>query len=230
MTHKISKKLLNVLVPVLIVVAMVTTYKVMADKNPINKAEMAYVEHSPIGARGGSVMPASCDSYPSHSTCECNPTTSPPETYDNPPTTTSCSFANGVGRLVRHCQGGESWTWVRDSCVLVSCNTGFDRVSDSAGIRCQANCTGNNYRTYTTDTVVGCSCWSNQTCATAKNEDSKRYSKYLGIESAFAAYCVDPIYGSTASCSACPNGTIPNANHTACVAPAVPSININLGL
>lgn len=208
MTYKISKKLLNVFVPVLIVVAMVTTYKVIADKSPINKAEMAYVEHSPIGVRGGSVMPASCDSYPEHSTCECNPTTSAPETYDNPPTSTSCSFTNGVGRLARHCQGGESWTWVRDSCVLVSCNTGFDRVSDSAGIRCQASCIGNQYRTYRNELVTG---------------DCIEYDPYPN--------CIDfeEINVSIAQCSACPNGQVPNANHTACVTPATPSVNINLG-
>ncbi len=213
MTYKISKKLLNVFVPVLIVVAMVTTYKVIADKSPINKAEMAYVEHSPIGARGGSVMPASCDSYPVHSTCECNPNTSAPETYYTPPTPTTCTFANGVGKIVRRCQGGESWTWIKDSCDLVSCSAGFDPVTDYNGTRCEASCTGNQRRTYTTRSVM-----------TACNEWNVPGGGRPRV-------CIDPEYTDVpfASCSPCTGGTVPNANHTACVTPATPSVNINLG-
>ena len=233
MTHKLSKKLLNILAPILVVIALASTYRIIITDKATNKAELAYLEHSPSGSKGGSVMPASCDSYPWHSTCECNPSTDAPETYDNPPTSTSCGFTNGVGRLVRHCQGGESWTWVKDSCTLISCNPGFDLVTDSAGTRCAPSCTGNQYRTYTTDTrQTGCSCYVGQQCSLLMKEDEKDFSEYLGISKAFAlGACLDPIFSTvtTAGCSDCPNGQVPNANHTSCVAVATPSVNINIG-
>ncbi len=231
MTHKISKKLLNILAPILLVIAIISTYELTSNHSRASKAELAYLEHSPSGAQGGSVMPASCDSYFAHSTCECNPVTEGgPQISYNPPTPSSCSFANGVGKRVYHCQGGESWTWVRDSCTLDSCDAGYDLVTDSAGNRCAPSCTGNQYRTYTTETKqTGCRCYVGQKCSILMKED---FSEYLGISKAFALRaCLDPIFSTvtTAGCSDCPNGQVPNANHTSCVNVATPSVNINIG-
>lgn len=218
MTYKISKKLLNILATILVVTAIVSVYSLTRDPSDINKAELAYLEHSPSGAKGGSVMPASCDSYPWHSTCECNPSTQGgPQTYDNPPTATSCSFANGVGRLVAHCQGGESWTWVKDSCNLLSCNAGYDSVTDYYSNRCEPNCTGNQYRTYGTQVIT-----DPTNCIDGEFIEVGGKTKFVCFE-----YGVKNI--SVSSCSACPGSTIPNANHTACVAAATPSVNINIG-
>lgn len=231
--HSIAKnKFYNVLTPILIVIFLVSGYKLISNKSPVNKAELAYLDHSPAGANGGSVMPASCDSYPAHSTCQCNPNTQPPTTFYTPPDPSSCHTPNGVGKVMAHCQGGE---WVIDSCTISSCNPGFDLVTDSAGTRCETSCAGNQYRTYTNTFIRegNCNCWSNQSCALNKKEDESSFAlNYSPIEHAFAATCLDrdpDIYGLVASCSDCPNGTIPNANHTACVAPATPSVNVNLG-
>lgn len=210
--HSIVKnKFYNVLTPILIVIFLVSGYKLISHKSPVNKAELAYLDHSPAGANGGSVMPASCDSYPAHSTCECT---------SGAVTNVACPVSSGSGSQTKTCiVSGDNLVWSSTgACNIISCDPGFDLVTDnysgSISTYCKANCTGNEYRTYTSTSRrvrTGCAEW---------DENKRRV-------------CIDPIYSwvtdTVASCSACPGSTIPNANHTSCSAPATPSVNINLG-
>ena len=189
----------------------------------VSRSELAYTDISPLGTSGGSVMPASCDSYPGHSTCACTLGATQ---------SVGCSVANGAGSQTNTCvASGDNLVWGNGGCVTTGCNAGYDYTSGATVPACTSSCTGNQYRTYPVSSqYIGCACWSNQACAISyKANNGNNLTQYLGIEHAFAATCIDPIYSdvSTAACSVCPVGQVPNSDHTACVTPAVPAVNVH---
>lgn len=223
----VKNKFYNVLTPILIVIFLVSGYKLISHKSPVNKAELAYIDHSPIGETGGSVMPASCDSYPAHSTCECT---------SGATTNVECTVTSGLGSQTKTCiVSGNNLVWNPGACIITSCNPGFDLVTDSAGTRCETSCTGNQYRIITSPTeTFACARWVTRPslCGGMICENDCGYYSVPPAPNATRTYCCEGITsssGNTASCAACPNGTVPNANHTSCSAPATPSVNVNLG-
>ena len=191
----------------------------------VSRSELAYTDISPLGTSGGSVMPASCDSYPAHSTCACTLGATQ---------SVGCSVANGTGSQTNTCvASGDNWVWSSNgACVMTGCNAGYTKVTDWHGTYCKASCTGNSVMTNVpTEMRTGCAQWCStpQACVLNKSEDTKTFANIISIEKAYALYCIDPIYTFVpiATCVACPVGQIPNSDHTACVTPAVPAVNVH---
>ena len=213
------------------------SHNLLLNKSHINKAELAYTDHSPLGKQGGSVMPASCDSYPSHSTCMC--TLGATRVGYNPPTpVASCNYANATSMERQTCvASGDNWIWQADpnGCSIYSCNPGFDLVP---GYGCVASCTGNQVRVINSGTIT-MSCWGNKwksrpsQCKGANAACDSGDCGYYSIPPAPDAshtYCcngTETVTGGGPGCTSCPNGTVPNSNHTSCVAPSSPSVNIH---
>ena len=191
----------------------------------VSKSELAYIDISPLGTSGGSVMPASCDSYPDHSTCACTLG----QTQN-----TVCGVYGGIGSNISTCiVSGVDNIWSAGTCGMpITCKAGYDLVNDYYGYRCTDSCFGNYYRTYTTTNRDICEQWSDPRSGCGllnTKEDLKSFASLLAPEKAHALTCCS--YRQTtitvANCSVCPNGQIPNSNHTACAAPAVPVVNVH---
>ena len=222
---KLSKSLL---IPTLLVVIFISALTFEHhSKVSASHAELSYLDHSPRGATGGSVMPASCDSFPRHSTCAC--------TIVGQTSTASCPIFHGTGSLTITCiASGGDLLLSNGPCVAVSCDAGYDEVSDWYGTYCKANCTGIQHRVMGTEShQTGCNQWcqTKNGCAINKTPDTKIFASNDGlyISRAHALVCIDPIYSNVpiAGCADCPVGTTPDANHVSCVGPAQPSVNVN---
>ena len=218
---KLSRLLIVTTFLMIVSASIVVTYQ----RNTASHAELSYLEHSPKGAIGGSVMPASCDSYPAHSTCQCTL---------GQTTTAGCAVTNGNGTMNSTCvASGDNVIWSNDQCVITSCSAGYTKVTDWNGTYCKASCTGNAVMTNVpTEMRTGCSQWcpNQSSCGLNKSEDTKTFTNIISIEKAYAAaWCLVPRYSNVpiATCVDCPAGTTPDANHTSCVAPARPSVNVN---
>ena len=189
----------------------------------VSKSELAYTDTSPLGTSGGSVMPASCDSYPAHSTCACTL---------GQTQSTVCVVYGGVGSNVSTCiNSAGSNVWSPGTCGMpITCNPGYDLAFDYYGHHCMTSCTGNNYRTYTTTYKEVCVQWSVAgRCSIVAKEDPKSFASLLAPEKANALICCfyDTETITVGNCSACPAGQIPNPDHTSCVTPAVPAVNVH---
>ena len=220
---KLSRLLIVTTFLMIVSASIVVTYQ----RNTASHAELSYLEHSPKGAIGGSVMPASCDSYPAHSTCQC--------TVVGETSTVSCPRAYGTGSRTLTCvASGNDLILDNGPCVVSSCNAGYDKVTDWYGTYCKANCTGIQHRVMLTlSRQIGCNCWSTEVCSIYRANDSKTFASNDGlyISRTYAARtCIDPefSYVPVAGCADCPAGTTPDANHVFCIS-STPSVNINIG-
>ena len=191
----------------------------------VSRSELAYTDISPLGTSGGSVMPASCDSYPDHSTCQCTL---------GQTTTVGCVITNGTGSQTNTCvASGDNMVWGNNgACVITGCNAGYDYTSGATVPACTPSCTGNQYRTYTTTNRNVCISWapSIPKCGSIMmKEDPKSFASLLAPEKAHALVCCDREIQTitVAGCSACPNGQVPNSDHTSCVTVAVPAVNVH---
>ena len=217
---KLSRLLIVTTFLMIVSASIVVTYQ----RNTASHAELSYLEHSPKGAIGGSVMPASCDSYPAHSTCQCTL---------GQTATAGCAVTNGNGTMNSTCvASGDNIIWSNGQCVIASCSAGYTKVTDWNGTYCKASCTGNAIMTNVpTEMRTGCAQWCStpQACVLNKSEDTKTFTNIISAEKAYAAWCAVPTYSNVpiATCVDCPAGTTPDANHVSCITPSVPSVNIH---
>ncbi len=228
-----SKLSTLLIVPTLFVALFISVLAIRYHATTVaSHAELSYLEHSPRGPKGGSVMPASCDSVApadwAHSTCACTP---------GQTTTASCAVTGGTGTVTATCvNSAGSYVWQSSACTEpITCNAGYTLVNDYYGTYCKVSCYGNYIMTNVmTLRQTGCSQWcSSAGCSLNSRDPVSKFADLISIEkaAALAMVCVDPIYESVplATCTACPSGTTANSSHTACAAPSVPSVNINLG-
>ena len=213
------------LVPIIFVVFFISILITRYHTNAVaSHAELSYLEHSPRGSTGGSVIPASCDSYPDHSICECTL---------GQTTTRNVSVPNGYCIEDADCRiYGDNLQWHSSGCNNLVCDPGYTHVNDYYRNWCKPSCTGNAVmNNVMTSKITGCNQWcpTRYGCAINKAEDKKTFTNIMSIEKAHAAYCVDPIYSNVpiATCVDCPSGTAPDANHVSCITPSVPSVNIH---